>query len=1121
MRLSDRSISTIKEASVTQVVQHYVQLKRAGSDMKGCCPFHGEKTPSFSVSEVKGMYKCFGCGVGGDAIRFVMEHEKLSFIEACKTIAEICGIQLEWEETEQTEEQKKVLSAADAQEEVLNYIVPVYRKSLFQLPEEHPAKQFLYNRGINDEVIAEWQLGWAPEEWQFSSSQLIEKGWWEPSHKLGLIRRKDDHNYDGYRSRIIIPIVDRSGRYLGLGGRLVVVDKNDKVKGFAKYINPAACELYDKSTVLFGLNRSRKAIADAKAVYVVEGYFDAISLIAQGIENVVATSGTAFTAGQMKTLKKLADRVVLFMDNDEAGAHSKAAALAPLLRHGFTVEHVNYQAMGFRFITKKMIEEGAEISDTVKDADELCHRLQKEGRDLEGELKKSRQDFLIHRAGEIMEEAADDLLKKSTAKQIVLELVAAIPNEILRANYLDTVIKKYSWTKGETKQQFARMMESAEEVVQEEDTSMEQLPSWLSMDEKEQYFKSGYLPINRKLNGRPMVGYYSFTGGNKTEITNFIVNPLFHVYAGVESRFLLQIYNGYRHAVLDIPAKAIPSIDQFQANTVAEGNYIIFGAKPQWLRIASDLLQNFPRCVEIKSLGWQSYKFFAYVDKVFIPGQGLRELDQWGIIKVEEENFLIPASCEAYKQLQHTGDDPFENDRHLTYKLSPVSFEQWAGQMQRVYNQAGVVGVAAVFLSLFRDIVFAIDNNCPHLYAFGEPSSGKSKWAESITALFFFRRPAFNLNSGTDFAFFSFMQKYRNTPAHLNEFDIEVIKPEWFQAIKGIYDGEGRERGKGGSKNRTEVMKVLSVLVLTGQKLVTADDNSVVTRSLIEPFSVRENLSEEDKQAYNDLKDWEGAGLSSLLIEVLQHRPYMEEVYKTEFNDLLSNWRKLFPESRSYNQRILQNYAHLATGYLLMSRKLKLPQSADDFTAYCFKQAGRWSAFIRSSDTLSEFWRTLEFLVDQQDVQEGWDYSIELVNELRIRRNRTEEEVLRFDEPLKVLFLRLNNVHKLFQSAYRSRTGKEAMNEQNLLHYFSSRRYFLGPVKSKNFKRYVNHVKEMGPHNMPVTEKKLQMTKSSCYAFLYEELDLSIERMDGTEDPGNLPLFTTTTESAVPDDLTF
>jgi hypothetical protein len=362
----------------------------------------------------------------------------------------------------------------------------------------------------------------------------------------------------------------------------------------------------------------------------------------------------------------------------------------------------------------------------------------------------------------------------------------------MKNNYFDTITKELKWKASDTKKEFSSILETVSDTdLFEEETNAIKFAAWMTEEQKEQCLNHGYLSVNRKDKGKPMVGYYSFGSNGKTEITNFIVKPLFHVYAGVESRYLVQIYNGYRNAVLDVPARVIPSVDQFQSFTVSEGNFLVFGSKSQWLRIASELLQSFPRCMEIMSLGWQSHDFFCWVDKIFIPEKGLMSLDEWGIFNYKDENFLIPASCQAYKQLQRTGDDPYENDRYLAYKESSITFSAWADLMTRVYKQKGIVGIAYSILTIFRDIIFDVDNNCPHLYGFGEPSSGKSKWAESIAAIFYFKRSAYNLNSGTDFAFFNYMQRYRNCPAHLNEFDIEVIKPEWFQAIKGVFDGEG------------------------------------------------------------------------------------------------------------------------------------------------------------------------------------------------------------------------------------------------------------------------------------------------------------------------------------------
>ncbi|MEO6102904.1 MAG: toprim domain-containing protein, partial [Pseudoxanthomonas sp.] len=836
------------------------------------------------VSDSKGIYKCFGCGAAGDGIKFVMEHEKKTFIESVKVIAEICGVELEEEKTETSEKYKEKLSAAQAQEEVLNFVLPMFRKNLLELPPDHPAKLWLKERNITKELVVEWNIGWAGADWHYITPTLINKGMHDAAAKLGIIKRgKDESNYDGYRSRITFCIYDKNGRPAGLAGRHIALGAENISP--AKWVNPADCELYNKSATLYGLSHQRKSIRTSNHVYVVEGYMDVISPLVIGMQDVVAICGTAFTEGQIQLLQKEGvSEVTTFFDNDDAGERAFAKALPELLRHGFKVTRAKYEG---------------------NDADEFARGLKPVENDHEFYLPYPvQEDAVLYQVRNIMEEAAEDPFKNAASKAAVLRLVAAIKNDMVRSNYFDAITKKYKWKASDTKKEFTSIMDVEAPVLIEEESSTVKFFDWMSENDKEAFFETGYLSVNRKRDGKPMVGYYSFTSGGKSEITNFLINPLFHVYAGVESRYLLQIFNGYKNAVLDVPARIIPSIDQMQGMAVSEGNFVIFGAKPQWLRIASDLLQKFPRCLELKSLGWQTFGFYAWVDKIYIPGAGLKDLDNWGIIEHQGENFLVPASCEAYRMLQRTGEDPYENDRYLTYKESPATFSMWAVQMQKVYDQKGVVGIAYAILSLFRDVVFEVDNNCPHLYGFGEPSSGKSKWAESITAIFYFKRNAFNLNSGTDFAYFNYMQRYINSPNHLNEFDIEVIKPEWFQAIKGIYDGEGRERGKGGSKNRTEVMRVQGTLILTGQKLITADDNSVVTRSLIEPFSTNDERTEEDKKAYDLLKDWEQKGMSSMLVELLPHREFFEKNYKDLFNGQLSTWRKQHKQSRDTNQRI-------------------------------------------------------------------------------------------------------------------------------------------------------------------------------------------------------------------------
>ena len=233
-----------------------------------------------------------------------------------------------------------------------------------------------------------------------------------------------------------------------------------------------------------------------------------------------------------------------------------------------------------------------------------------------------------------------------------------------------------------------------------------------------------------------------------------------------------------------------------------------------------------------------------------------------------------------------------------------------------------------------------------------------------------------------------------------------------------------------------------------------------------------------------------------MLIDLLRLRPLFEKTYQERFNHIINNWRRHRKEARGLNQRILQNYAHMATGYAIAGDILAMPQHPEDYEDYCYRQAVRWSQFIRSSDTLSEFWRTFEFFVSEQAVELDWDYAVVTEMSTRIRKNRAEEISIDHTEPTRVLYLRLNTVHKKFETAFRNRTGQQAMSLDNLLHYFSSRKYYLGPVKQRQFRRWITETTQV--NGIVGTNRREQQQTTSCYAFLLDELDIAVDADDGS-----------------------
>ncbi|MEH6408421.1 MAG: DNA primase, partial [Leeuwenhoekiella sp.] len=290
--IAKHTVDQVFEASrVEEVIGDFVQLKKSGSNFKGLSPFTDERSPSFMVSPVKQIWKDFSSGKGGNAVAFLMEHEHFTYPEAIKYLARKYNIEIE--ETEQTDEQKE---QADARESL--YVVSEFAKEYFHktLLNSESGKaiglSYFKERGFTPETIEKFQLGYSPDVWDAFTSEAIRKGYQlEFLEKTGLTIVKDEKQFDRFKGRVMFPIQSLSGRVLGFGGRILTTDKKA-----AKYLNSPESDLYHKSKVLYGIYHAKQSIAKEDNCYLVEGYTDVIQMHQLGIENVVASSGTALTA---------------------------------------------------------------------------------------------------------------------------------------------------------------------------------------------------------------------------------------------------------------------------------------------------------------------------------------------------------------------------------------------------------------------------------------------------------------------------------------------------------------------------------------------------------------------------------------------------------------------------------------------------------------------------------------------------------------------------------------------------------------------------------------------------------------------------------------------------------
>ena len=316
---------------IAHVISQYMSIKQSGSNFKGLCPFHGEKTPSFYISTSKQMYKCFGCGEGGDVIKFVMSMENLEFMDALKLLAKQCGVEVNTNMDEATKlKMEKVNKFQDIHREAARY----YFSNL--ISSKNPGYNYLRNRGLDDKIIKKFGLGYSLASWNSLKDYLLSKGYTnEELSECGLITYKKEENksYDKFRNRVMFPIFDYRGNVIGFGGRVL----DDSVP---KYLNSPDTLIFNKRFNLYGLNFARKEITD-RTIVLVEGYMDLISLYQYGIKNVVATLGTALTDQQGMLIKRYADTAIISYDSDDAGIKATLRAIEILTKLDINVKVLN------------------------------------------------------------------------------------------------------------------------------------------------------------------------------------------------------------------------------------------------------------------------------------------------------------------------------------------------------------------------------------------------------------------------------------------------------------------------------------------------------------------------------------------------------------------------------------------------------------------------------------------------------------------------------------------------------------------------------------------------------------------------------------------------------------
>ncbi len=422
--ISKATIDTVFEtARVEEVIGDFVQLKRAGSNFKGLSPFSDERSPSFMVSPAKGIWKDFSSGKGGNAVAFLMEHSHFTYPESIRYLAKKYNIEIE--ETEQTDEEK---ANTDVRESM--YLVSEFAKEYFHNTLLHSEEgkaiglSYFKERGFANETIKKFSLGYSPETWDALTKEALGKGYkLEYLEATGLTIPKEDRPFDRFKGRVMFPIQSMSGRILGFGGRILGNDKKA-----AKYLNSPESDIYHKSKVLYGIFQAKQAIAKQNNCYLVEGYTDVIQFNQAGIENVVASSGTALTPDQIRLINRLTKNITVLFDGDAAGLRASVRGIDLILEEGMNVKVCAFP--------------------DGEDPDSFAKKTPYE--ELVKYLEENSKDFIQFKASLLMNDAKNDPIKKADLIRDMVVSISKIPDRIQREIYI---------------QECSRIMDISEQVL--------------------------------------------------------------------------------------------------------------------------------------------------------------------------------------------------------------------------------------------------------------------------------------------------------------------------------------------------------------------------------------------------------------------------------------------------------------------------------------------------------------------------------------------------------------------------------------------------------------------------------------------------------------------------------
>ena len=1012
--ITERSIENVlNRVDIVDVVSRYVDLKRKGANYVACCPFHNERTPSFIVNPSRNTWHCFGsCQEGGNAIKFLMRQCNMSFPEAVRELGKMYGVTIE--ETDSKEQTAEQTANARKREAMLFAYEALQPFFVSQLSESSEEGRYAYNYATkrwSQDFVNECGIGYAPRNGnllvQFAQANNIPQ---DVLLDMGVLRTSERNGqlYSFFRERVMIPIRDRFGRIIGYTARYI--GENEET---AKYLNSTSSLLYSKENSIFGIHVALRAAANENKFYLVEGAPDVLRLHLLGVNNTIASLGSAWTEKQFSQIKRFSQNLCFLPDADPPKpGEPYGTGISAVIKNALMALD-----MGFN-ITVKEIPLGK--GNTKNDPDSFC-RSKAILEDLEEE------DFIIWYAKKLSVENGSQE-QKSQMVMTISTLVAKIEDDVKQSMFIDMLVKTLPGRS---------LWKNAIRTAKKRLTEQKLKESNLSLDMIEQY---GFQEQNHC--------YFSVgEDGKRRQWSNFTMKPLFHIKDNTMALrlYLLTNVNGVEVTV-EMKQEELVSLTKFRQRVESQGNFIWKAKEEQLTTLKMYLYATTETAEQIVQLGWQQQGFFAFGNGIFTSEW--HEVDELGIVRLGEQgNYYLPAFSSVYRN----DTQFFQFERRFTHLgLNKIPLYDYSELLVEVFGDNAKVGIAFLLATLFRDVVVSYTRSFPILNLFGPKGSGKSELGHSLMAFFIIDNIPPNISNSTLPALADAVAQCSNALVHLDEFknNIDIDKREF---LKGLWDGTGRNRMNMERDKKREVTKVSCGVIVSGQEMATADI-ALFSRFIFLSYS-KSQFSQEAKEKFAKMAAIRKLGCSHLVLEILQCRALFEAEFRGNYNEAFEDIINALGQS-NIEDRIIRNWVIPLAALRTLQDALRLPFTYNDLLKVSIDGIIAQNGETLSNNELNIFWDIVSFLRQEGKIWLGGDYRIELENRIKCTNHKYEIE---FPAAKKILYLRHTRIFQLYKMHGRY-VNEALLPPASLQHYLENSDAYIGRKQSIRFKNIVNGV---------------------------------------------------------------